>query len=116
MKKITFNIPTVDGPNTAEGYRVWLHCGPHKRAFMLQMDTRGRPCMLTDFASGYRLVDLSGDMLARYVRNPYAFRGSTLVEWRDLAQDWLDRIIEAKGCGVVMSTFKAVPVINGAVS
>src|SRR5262245_51014177 len=116
MKKIRFNIPTVDGVETREGFRVWLSVGPWRRAFVLQCDgisPKGNRYCLADWASGYKVTDsLSARMLERYVRHPAGYRGD-LADWRREAQRWLVEAADRKGLSLINAKLNSVPVING---
>lgn len=110
MRKRTYTIPTVDGPQERECCRVWLHFGDGVRAFALQFQG-DRPCILADYASGYRLTDLSGEYLRRYVANPYGFEEG-FYTWRTLAQQWVDEAVRQKGLAEVVAKFDSVPKLN----
>jgi hypothetical protein len=110
MKRISFNIPTTDGVETREGYRIWLRYGNLRRAFVLQL-VGDRPCVLADHASGYKLADLASRMLRNYVANPYRHDRS-LAGWRREAQAWLNEAIREKGHVAVHEKLNSVPRIN----
>jgi hypothetical protein len=116
MKRITFNVPVfVKGSadpviEPREGYRIWLRIAGRKRPFVLQIGME-RPHILADYASGYRLANLSGRMLEHFVRNPYRHR-ETLNVWRQMAMNWLDDAVFAKGSDVIVRKLDAVPTIN----
>jgi hypothetical protein len=111
-KLISFQIPTVDGPRDAQGYRVWLRIGQTVRPFMLQL--RGEdPCNLTDFASGYKLYDMANDRLAYRVNSGTIGDGPTpFTTWRRMAQHWLAQKTNMHGEAPLLAKFDAVPVIN----
>lgn len=121
MRTITFNVPVFaanDGGDvlaieTRTGHKIWLELfGTNKRrAFVLQRDGNGRPTILTDYASGYRLTDLGPLMLRSFVGNPYAHREMPR-DWRWQAQLWLDATIERQGLKTVQMKLDSVPVIN----
>lgn len=114
MKKITFNIPTVDGIETRQGYIVWLSAGPWKRRFVLQCSENGsKNYVLADYATGYVVYSgLPGRMLSRYVGRPYAY-DSSLAAWRREAQSWINEAVDRKGLSRIQAMLSAVPVING---
>lgn len=110
MKRRSYTIPTVDGPESRECYRIWLWMGHDKRAFALQIED-GKPKILADYVSGYRLTNLSGDMLRKYVANPYAY-SETLNAWRESAQHYIDEALRQKGRATLLAVMNAVPVLN----
>lgn len=99
-KKITFTAP-ADGKKgaiehvTKEGFKVHLMVGNTRHMFVLQFDF-SKPTILADYRTGYKLTNLAGLALARYVSNPYGFNDS-LNGYRRLAQDWLNTIVADKG-------------------
>src|SRR5215471_4053973 len=105
MKRITFNVPTVDGIETREGFRVWLSVGPWRRAFVLQCEGSG--FVLTDWASGFKLCDLRGAMLRNFVGRP-SVHDSSLAAWRREAQLWLVEAAGRKGLSTINAKLNSV--------
>jgi hypothetical protein len=97
------------------GYRVHLELFGQPgvtRTFVLQCDPGDtRPCILADYASGYRLTDLGPLMLERFVRHPSAYR-EAIRDWRWQAQLWLDAVIQRKGAAAVLAMMDSVPRVN----
>ena len=110
MKRITFNIPTVNGTETREGFVIRLSVGPWTRRFVLQSEGSG--FVLADFASGFKLCDLRPRMLRRFVGHPAAHDRS-VNGWRAEAQCWLLEVTDKKGLCDVQAKLNSVPVING---
>jgi len=116
MRKMTFTVPVRRHGKTVDldvrtGFSVRLMVGGTRRRFMLQLDPMGRPTVLADYASGYRLVNLGPLTLYRYVRHPATYSPS-LSTWRQEAQDWLDRLVAELGEAAVLAKLDAVPVLN----
>lgn len=101
MKRITYFVPTVKGTTERECYRIWLQVGPVKRCFALQFEN-DRPCILADYASGYRLADLRAIRLRLYNR----------IDWRQAAQDWVCNAVKVRGLDQFNAVLRSVPVLN----
>jgi hypothetical protein len=114
MKRISFLVPVATNGTvvheTRQGFRVWLDIDGFKHPFVLQLGL-SRPHILTDFASGFQLANLSGLMLESFVRHPAAHR-ERLCDWRRVAQDWLDDACARIGTGTVRAKLASVPVLN----
>lgn len=110
-KLIDFTIGTVDGPRPAKGYRVSLMVGTVRRKFVLQMDC-DRPSILADERSGYRLANLNGLRLERFLNTGYV--PDNLRSWRTTAQLWLDRAVRDKGQEHVLTKLDAAPAVQAA--
>jgi hypothetical protein len=121
MRKCEFLVPTFsrgsDEPllERRTGYRVHLEILGQpgvKRPFVLQCEPGDtRPCILADWASGYRLTDLGPLMLEKFVRHPSAYR-EAIRDWRWQAQLWLDAVIQRQGADKVLMKMNAVPRVN----
>lgn len=120
MRTITFNVPTFADNDHAPvleqrtGHKVWLELdreGKRKRAFVLQHNEHGRPAILSDFASGFRLTDLGPLMLRSFVARPSVHREMPR-DWRWQAQLWLDAVIERQGLKAVEMKLNSVPAVN----
>jgi hypothetical protein len=70
-----------------------------------------RPSTLSDYRSGYRLVNLAPRALARYVANPYAYREG-VAQWRTLAQEQINELVADMGEEAFIKKLASVPTIN----
>lgn len=105
-RKITFTIPTKNGPVIEEGIVAHLFVGSRKRKFVIH----GEPDspVLTDYRTGYKVADLNPIKIEAMCLLGDAHRMTD----RDAAQATIDKIVRRIGVEKFFATVNEKPTLN----